>query len=214
MGNCKGICCSDQPDQLVKDTLITKDIEHNLRTNEKDTKLKIKKENITTDIKINNQQPQKNQVYVPINNNNSVEKSQQDKKISIESISQISDADQNSNVTSFKEGIPNKIANSNELVAATIGKNEIVELPPIIMDNQATYTGCWSNGMRNAKGVQVWPDESKYEGDWVNDKACGNGKLTHTDGDIYEGQWENDKANGHGIYYHTNGAKYVIFYLL
>lgn len=43
-------------------------------------------------------------------------------------------------------------------------------LSPITLENGAVYTGEWKNGMRDGKGIQVWPDESKYEGQWLGKK--------------------------------------------
>jgi hypothetical protein len=40
-------------------------------------------------------------------------------------------------------------------------------LPAITLENGAVYTGEWKNAMRDGKGVQIWPDESKYEGQWL-----------------------------------------------
>ena len=67
-----------------------------------------------------------------------------------------------------------------------------MELPQIKLKNGAIYTGQWKNGMRDGKGILVWPDSSRYEGYWLEDKASGKGKLTHADGDVYEGDWIND----------------------
>ena len=102
----------------------------------------------------------------------------------------------------------NHIAETNDLVAATLGKDYRKELPSITLENGAIYSGQWKNGMRDGYGIQSWVDSSKYEGDWREDKANGFGKLIHADGDIYEGDWLNDKANGKGIYIHANGARY------
>lgn len=73
--------------------------------------------------------------------------------------------------------------------------------PPTVLDNSTIYWGYWSkDGMRQGKGIQVWPDGSKYEGFWKNDKAHYMGRLIHADGDVYDGEWKEDKADGVGIY--------------
>lgn len=102
-----------------------------------------------------------------------------------------------------------KTSIKNKLVKETIGSHERKLIPSITLENGAVYTGEWKNGMRDGKGVQLWPDGSKYEGEWLEDKANGKGKLVHADGDIYDGSWVNDKATGTGTYYHVNGAKYI-----
>ena len=97
----------------------------------------------------------------------------------------------------------------NKLVASTVGSHERKELPVIKLDNNMEYKGFWKNGMRDGKGEQIWPDQSKYKGDWVEDKAQGFGKLIFADGDFYNGEWKNDKANGHGEFHEINSSIYV-----
>ena len=38
-----------------------------------------------------------------------------------------------------------------------------------------TYTGEWSNDMRDGYGVQIWSNQSKYEGEWKRDQRNGFG---------------------------------------
>lgn len=80
---------------------------------------------------------------------------------------------------------------------------------PIKMENGAMYVGQFSNGMRNGKGKQVWPDFTLYEGYWLDDRAHGRGRLIHANGDVYEGEWKDDKAHGSGVYTRTDGSTYT-----
>lgn len=97
---------------------------------------------------------------------------------------------------------PTDINYSSELGIKTKG--------PFESDNGAVYLGQWNKyGVRQGKGMQIWPDGSKYEGIWDNDMANGKGRLIHADGDVYEGDWLNDKAHGIGIYLHVDGSHYV-----
>ena len=214
MGNCKGICCAaDQTEQFHREVIITNEFEKKYSVNDKDIKIKTKQEKKLIEDKHEKNKatsPEKKK-YIPISANKQ-EKSKDEEIMILSSSSNISDLNRESNATLIKGQTTNKVALDNELVAATIGNNNYVNLPAITLENNAVYTGNWANGMRNGKGSQIWPDNSKYDGEWLNDKAHGEGKLIHTDGDIYEGQWENDKANGFGTYFHSNGAKYVIIY--
>lgn len=80
---------------------------------------------------------------------------------------------------------------------------------PYELGNSSVYQGQWSReGLREGKGVQIWPDGARFEGHWKNDMANGRGRLIHADGDVYEGMWVNDKAHGKGVYVHMNGARY------
>ena len=106
------------------------------------------------------------------------------------------------------------VYSKNPEVAETIGIFTRKYLPPVNLENGAVYSGEWKNGLRDGRGLQNWPDNSKYEGDWKEDQANGIGKLTHADGDIYEGEWVNDKACGKGVYLHGNGARYEGIFIL
>ena len=86
--------------------------------------------------------------------------------------------------------------------------------PLVSLENGARYQGEWLRGagVRQGKGVQIWPDGSLYEGWWRDNKANGKGRLVHADGDIYDGFWKDDKAHGFGIYSHLDGARYEGFW--
>lgn len=88
--------------------------------------------------------------------------------------------------------------------------NDLITRGPYELDSLSVYKGQWSKeGLRQGRGIQLWPDGSKYEGYWLNDMANGRGRLIHSDGDVYEGEWVNDKAQGKGTYIHMDGAKYT-----
>ena len=74
--------------------------------------------------------------------------------------------------------------------------------------NGAIYDGDIVNNLREGRGTQVWPDQSKYEGDWKGNTAWGYGKFSNINGDIYEGEWVKNHANGYGIFENNYNEKY------
>ena len=96
----------------------------------------------------------------------------------------------------------------------------------------AVYTGDFSSGQRQGKGLYRSKNGDTYDGEWKNDKFDGQGKLAlasglryegsfkdgkrsgsgvqvHPDGRQYSGAWANDKANGTGVLTTKDGAKYT-----
>jgi len=57
------------------------------------------------------------------------------------------------------------------------------------------FVGENSDGKREGKGKQIYPDGSSYDGEWKDDKKNGKGKLVDSAGGIYEGYWKDDKIN-------------------
>lgn len=67
---------------------------------------------------------------------------------------------------------------------------DLITRGPYELDNGSVYQGQWSReGLRQGRGIQIWPDGAKFEGYWKNDMANGRGRLIHADGDVYEGMW-------------------------
>jgi hypothetical protein len=85
----------------------------------------------------------------------------------------------------------------------------LIEKGPFMLDNQTAYKGQWSKaGLRQGRGLQIWPDGSKYIGYWNEDKADKYGRLIHADGGLYEGAWCDDEAHGLGKYLNIDGSEY------
>jgi len=62
-----------------------------------------------------------------------------------------------------------------------------------IYPNGLSYTGHFSNGMRNGIGSFDYL-YCVYNGNWNHDKRSGTGTLTFPDGRVYDGAWMNDCA--------------------
>ncbi len=43
------------------------------------------------------------------------------------------------------------------------------------MKDGSNYTGMYSNGEKNGKGLYIWGDKSTYDGEWKNDCIDGKG---------------------------------------
>lgn len=67
-------------------------------------------------------------------------------------------------------------------------------------------------GLKDGRGVQVWPDGGIYEGYWKDDKATGIGRMIHSDGDVYNGEFKEDKLQGYGKHYISSLPNFFPFY--
>ena len=199
MGNCKGFCSQEGPN-FSEDIITKKEIITNT----------INEEDLFSKRKINKEKKEESQERINKNYKNDKNNDKMEIILSKKNSSLISVKDQNSSdLSTYKEIKSKIITNCNKLVAETIGKTEIISLPPITLENDIVYTGSWANGMKNGKGIQVWKNQSKYEGEWLNDQFYGKGKFTNPNGDFYDGKWKEGIKNGFGIFFHFNGTKYV-----
>jgi hypothetical protein len=70
------------------------------------------------------------------------------------------------------------------------------------------YTGNYSAGQRQGKGVMQFADGTIYGGEWKDGKEHGWGVKTYPSGDRYEGQYCKGVANGKGRKFFTDKALY------
>ena len=71
----------------------------------------------------------------------------------------------------------------------------------------ARYSGEFSEGKLNGKGVLNYPDGHEYIGEFRNDLRHGQGTLELARGDRYEGAWKDNKPHGNGVYF-RNGERF------
>lgn len=73
---------------------------------------------------------------------------------------------------SKKEGVRRSIYEINRKRGASSSESKSAESE---WEIGKTYTGEWSNDMRDGYGVQIWSNHSKYEGEWKRDQRNGFG---------------------------------------
>lgn len=52
-------------------------------------------------------------------------------------------------------------------------------------DDQGTYVGQWSHGIRTGFGRILYCDNTYYEGFWVNNERHFHGRYVNSDGEVY-----------------------------
>ncbi len=57
---------------------------------------------------------------------------------------------------------------------------------------QGHYEGELVNGVKEGRGVLIYPNGDRYEGSWLADKMCGYGKYYYADGRVYRGMFFNN----------------------
>ena len=62
------------------------------------------------------------------------------------------------------------------------------------------YSGQWTDGKMNGRGVLRWPSGDHYEGAWVNGLQQGQGTFAASDGSMYFGGWKNGQMEGLGVF--------------
>ena len=72
-----------------------------------------------------------------------------------------------------------------------------------------SYTGYFSEGMRDGFGVYTYPNGSRYVGHSANNQRSGIGTMHSANGDKYTGQWELGEKHGKGTYEFANGGIYT-----
>ncbi len=63
--------------------------------------------------------------------------------------------------------------------------------------NGDEYTGQWSQGRKQGKGVYNYADGDYYDGEWVKDEAEGNA-TSMISGIFYEGTYVKGLKHGYG----------------
>ena len=76
------------------------------------------------------------------------------------------------------------------------------------MPGKWTFTGTFTNGMRNGYGKLVFADGASYEGEFADNERCGNGIEICANGVVYSGQWQKGRMNGRGKMTFPNGSSY------
>lgn len=76
------------------------------------------------------------------------------------------------------------------------------------MPGEWTFTGTFTNGMRNGYGKLVFADGASYEGEFADNERCGNGIEICANGVVYSGQWQKGRMNGRGKMTFPNGSSY------
>src|SRR5688572_27482857 len=71
---------------------------------------------------------------------------------------------------------------------------------------EGKYSGYFSNGSRNGKGIYTWPNGQKYAGDFKDGLYHGYGVFQRGSGEIYEGEFKYDKKHGLGTDYNADGT--------
>lgn len=83
-----------------------------------------------------------------------------------------------------------------------------------VFSANCTYTGRWSSGAPNGKGVltindevpSYWEKGTKLQGEFVNGLIQGEGVQKDLDGSVYTGGFKNGLRSGHGKYVYSNGS--------
>ena len=55
--------------------------------------------------------------------------------------------------------------------------------------NGNKYQGCFSNNLKEGRGIFTFEDGSSYVGDWKNDLKDGKGIFKWPDGSKFNGEW-------------------------
>lgn len=71
-----------------------------------------------------------------------------------------------------------------------------------------SYQGQMSNGMRSGTGVYRWMDGTKYAGQWHRDSEYGFGVKEYANGDCYRGEWKEGLFHGKGTYLWNDGTRF------
>jgi hypothetical protein len=68
--------------------------------------------------------------------------------------------------------------------------------------------GINSNGLRNGRGIYVWPEDDLYDGDWISGERTGKGSFIWANKNKYEGEFIDGTRTGKGTFLWSNGDKY------
>lgn len=84
------------------------------------------------------------------------------------------------------------------------GKKEGIGIGILETNNErssCTYSGEWTNDIRNGKGTTIFVCGDKYEGEHFHGSRHGFGKYQWPNGDYYEGGWEFGDKHGECKFY-------------
>jgi len=73
---------------------------------------------------------------------------------------------------------------------------------------QKSYTGHFTSGQPDGKGVMEYPEGWIYDGEFKDGKFHGNGKFTWGPDNYYEGEFSGGEMTGNGLYYVAGGGLY------
>jgi hypothetical protein len=74
------------------------------------------------------------------------------------------------------------------------------------------YKGSFSNDMKHGNGYYTWSDGSVYEGSLKHNEVEGFGRIIYSDSKLYLGNWKNNKIEGLGVFYWPDGRVYAGYY--
>lgn len=70
------------------------------------------------------------------------------------------------------------------------------------------YDGDFVNGIPSGRGVITWADGEKYVGDFLTGRRHGKATYTYANGDVYDGDFKGSKMHGKGTYTWASGSVY------